>query len=427
MSNIKICTPKIIQVGAGDHVLASLIKSKLWNKDNTITIGFLNTPPPGFDPNPSGNPSNMDPLQAVITKNLQRSGYTYQDAIKEIVEKRIKPLVSMNIQFVDNPRDAMIKIKFTENEGSSSYIGTDCLIQNNTDYTMNFSWFGVPTVIHEFGHAMGMIHEHQNPRGNKIKWNTEAVYRYFGGPPNNWDPELVNQNIFKKYSRNQTNGSSFDPDSIMLYAYDASLTENNCCGTKQNGRLSETDIRWLRRTYPKRDGMSEDDFVKHIMKLFYVNKDKQNCVINPWGPWGSCSVLCGGGTKTRSRTVKIPASGGGDACPVLTDRKSCNTAVCVKCDTGPWGPWGSCSASCGGGTKTRSRTVKAPPTTKFLCSNKREEKEDCNTGPCSKMVYVLHLVTHLVTGFDNPINLKSAIAILFLVILLVVLVAFILY
>ena len=133
MSGIQMCTPKMIEVGAGDHVLASFMINKLWkndnplfaHKNNTITIGFLNTPPKGFDPNPSGNPSNMDPLQAVITKHLQRSEYTYQDAIKEIVEKRIKPLVSMNIQFVDNPHNAMIKIKFTDHLGSSSYIGTD--------------------------------------------------------------------------------------------------------------------------------------------------------------------------------------------------------------------------------------------------------------------------------------------------------------
>ena len=450
MPDIRICTPKTIQVGPGDHVTAGFMINKLWksnnplfaHKNNTITIGFLNNPPDGFDPHQSGNPVNMDPLQDVITEHLRRGGYTYKDAIKEIVEKRIKPLVSMNIQFIADVSAAMIKIKFTAGEGSSSYIGTDCLIQSVTDYTMNFSWFDVPTVIHEFGHAMGMIHEHQNPRGRGIPWNEKEVYIYFEGEPNNWSRDLVYQNIIKKYDSDQVNGSDFDQDSIMLYAYPASLTENNCCGTKQNSRLSETDIRWLRREYPQDDRMSEDEFFDHITKLFVDNINyKQDCVVNPWGYWDSCSETCGGGTQTRSRTVETPASGGGAACPVLKENQSCNTAPCVTCKTGPWGPWGSCSASCGGGAKTRSRTVEKPAKGS-LCSEKREEKEDCNTNPCSKIAHLIRIIARLATDYNAPstdgargsaesrpakINPKLVISIMFLVVLLVVLVIYLFY
>ena len=59
--------------------------------------------------------------------------------------------------------------------------------------TMNFGWLRDDTddieysrvVIHEFGHALGAIHEHQNPKGG-IQWNKQAVYAYFSGPPNFW-------------------------------------------------------------------------------------------------------------------------------------------------------------------------------------------------------------------------------------------------
>ena len=49
-------------------------------------------------------------------------------------------------------------------------------------------------VVHEFGHALGAIHEHQNPKGG-IEWNLPAVYKYFAGPPNFWSKEDVDVNV----------------------------------------------------------------------------------------------------------------------------------------------------------------------------------------------------------------------------------------
>jgi hypothetical protein len=40
--------------------------------------------------------------------------------------------------------------------------------------------------VHEFGHALGLIHEHQNPN-RAIQWNRDAVINDLQGPPNNWD------------------------------------------------------------------------------------------------------------------------------------------------------------------------------------------------------------------------------------------------
>lgn len=44
---------------------------------------------------------------------------------------------------------------------------------------MNFGWVDVPTVIHEMGHMLGMIHEHQNPKGQNIDWNDK---KFLNGP-----------------------------------------------------------------------------------------------------------------------------------------------------------------------------------------------------------------------------------------------------
>jgi hypothetical protein len=71
--------------------------------------------------------------------------------------------------FADDP-DAEIRISFQQS-GSWSAVGTDALVEEyfpKTEPTMNFGWLKpglaeeeyLGVVLHEFGHALGMIHEH---------------------------------------------------------------------------------------------------------------------------------------------------------------------------------------------------------------------------------------------------------------------------
>jgi len=55
-----------------------------------------------------------------------------------------------------------------------------------------------------------------------------------------------------------------------------------------------------------------------------------------WGDWGECSVTCGGGTKTRSRScTNPPAAHGGKTCVGLKEIiQDCNKNVfCPGRDT----------------------------------------------------------------------------------------------
>ena len=54
-----------------------------------------------------------------------------------------------------------------------------------------------------------------------------------------------------------------------------------------------------------------------------------NCEMYDWGTPTTCSKTCGGGTQTRTRSVKTPPSNGGTACPTnLVETIAGNTQPC---------------------------------------------------------------------------------------------------
>lgn len=152
-----------------------------------------------------------------------------------------------------NAPDADIRISFDQNDGAWSYVGTDAKGIAAGEATMNLGFLDGGTAAHEFGHAIGLAHEHQNPEGG-IQWNEAVVIRDLAGPPNFWSEAQTRHNVLRKYTADQINGTAFDPDSIMLYFFPAEWTTNGIA-TKQNNVLSETDKRFVAaaKMYPKSD------------------------------------------------------------------------------------------------------------------------------------------------------------------------------
>jgi len=65
-------------------------------------------------------------------------------------------------------------------------------------------------------------------------------------------------------------------------------------------------------------------------------KKPRNCHVTPWGPWGSCSKSCGIGESVRTRTVRQSARGGGTPCPALIDYRWCGSARNCKAGYFKW-------------------------------------------------------------------------------------------
>ncbi|MBK8051328.1 MAG: pre-peptidase C-terminal domain-containing protein [Anaerolineales bacterium] len=250
-AEIRTCLDRYLPLGEVPQAAAA---AQLENTNNA----------PAFDPQVVLPGVDLTASGAVLTGKLWKAGRTLHIRFLDgdpAVQKRLQPFAHVWSQFAaitfvfDNDPNAEIRISFKE-RGSWSYIGTDCLTIARDKPTMNFGWL-TPTladeeysrvVTHEFGHALGLIHEHQNPIA-EIPWDKPKVYAYYAGPPNNWSQAQTDINLFRRYSRDITQFSQFDPKSIMLYPIPNDFTIGDY-EVGWNKALSETDQKFITAIYP---------------------------------------------------------------------------------------------------------------------------------------------------------------------------------
>ncbi len=184
---------------------------------------------------------------------------------EKVVQDKVKAIaleweqyVNLRLQFVQSG-DAEIRVSFADGptDGSWSTVGTDSLPASASWPSMNFGWLYPNTaqreyrrvVLHEFGHALGLAHEHQNPAATgKIPWDKPKVYKYY--KQQGWTKAEVDSNIFDRYDRDTTNFTTFDPTSIMEYAIPDELTVGSF-SIGWNTELSDMDKQFMRTQYPQ--------------------------------------------------------------------------------------------------------------------------------------------------------------------------------
>lgn len=158
-----------------------------------------------------------------------------------------------NVSFIKvTAGNAEIRVRFG-NIGHNSYVGTDNLNIAPNLQTMNFQLTDNSpegdvrrVALHEFGHALGLMHEHQNPFAN-ISWDKPKVYAYYAATQG-WSQQTVDAQVLNKQAFESTQHTSLDPQSIMSYSIPASLTTNGF-SIPWNTELSAIDKEFIGKMY----------------------------------------------------------------------------------------------------------------------------------------------------------------------------------
>jgi hypothetical protein len=222
----------------------------------------------------------LDPLEQIFMGTTVDE-FPIKERIKLIVKSRWQPFIGINLIFMEDDHkfdghteeqlleESTIRISFTPGKGTNSVVGTICKEKKyKNKSTMNFDSFDVGTIIHEFGHALGLIHEHQTPLVGGIsndEWDRPGLYRYYTNlrvfNERTTDKEKLDfliVNVFNKYKTEEIEGTPFDKYSIMLYSFPSYVFKKYIFrssaypnGVRKNKILSFNDVKYINQIYNK--------------------------------------------------------------------------------------------------------------------------------------------------------------------------------
>ncbi|XP_004594559.2 SCO-spondin [Ochotona princeps] len=118
-----------------------------------------------------------------------------------------------------------------------------------------------------------------------------------------------------------------------------------------------------------------------------------------WTPWSMCSASCGPAHRHRHRFCAWPPTMAPPSLAPLSppatlspfcpgseaEGEPCLLPACDRAGGwGSWGPWSSCSRSCGGGLRSRTRACDQPPPQGLgdYCEGPQAQGEACQAWPC---------------------------------------------
>ena len=214
---------------------------KLWNNGTTFKVWFING------------------------KNYPKHVALVKEVVQEW-EKYAKVSFTFPSDW-DEESPPEVRVYFSNN-GYWSYIGRDVLevIQgdnkpDNPKLTMNLrpdylkeegaeaDFRG--TILHEFGHTLGFIHEHQRLDAN-ISYDLPKLYEYYESEFQ-WNITKVDEQVFllEEDKGQDFAVNAFDTKSIMMYAVPAQVLKAGSTPIPRNNVLSDGDKEWAARIYPK--------------------------------------------------------------------------------------------------------------------------------------------------------------------------------
>jgi hypothetical protein len=108
-----------------------------------------------------------------------------------------------------------------------------------------------------------------------------------------------------------------------------------------------------------------------------------HCSTSAFSAWTTCTKSCGTGSQTRTRSIITHADHGGYVCPYLAETRNCNANACAI--DGTWSSYtaySTCSKSCAMGTQSRTRTCDGKAFGGKACVGSTTDSRNCNTHAC---------------------------------------------
>lgn len=173
------------------------------------------------------------------------------------------PYVNLKFEFIEMEEDDIfssdellgdIRVDFQPQlkDGGTSALGTDALSGHPHAPSMSLGTdFSSPvfeqTVIHEFGHALGLNHAHQHPDAN-IPWDRKKAYYHYAKVAG-MSKSQVDAQVFALERTSSQTYAPYDRHSVMHYQIFNELTVGDW-HQPLNKNISEGDIAFMRQIYP---------------------------------------------------------------------------------------------------------------------------------------------------------------------------------
>jgi hypothetical protein len=177
---------------------------------------------------------------------------SFQNKVTSFV-KDWTPYSGIEFSFVTQlPAD--IRIELVSDGQNWSQYGTDATKVGADEATVHFGTINqysgdddiYRVAVHEFGHVLGALHEHQSPSASGIDWNTEVVNDYYHGL--GWTDAMIQANVYATFPSDATYCTRLDPSSIMIYDFPPDFTMNHL-SVKPNFVLSDLDKSGMKLFY----------------------------------------------------------------------------------------------------------------------------------------------------------------------------------